>query len=257
MTLHYITLHYTTWHYVTPPSTVLHSITLHYIHSTTTPTTLPSTTYHYRTLHYTPLQLQLHNYTPLELHYLPLHFRHYTTLHLLPSPIHQFGPASSRSASIGSGQSFRSEQPLPSQKPQLLPGDHLPISDRKLTTMSFTTRSSVVIDLFLSRFGFLQSEYVLIKTPFWFVKSLFLMVNAPVTWMHPTFLTINWRILSIYPSLHLSLCLTSIVSLQYLDLTSDNSAFYLLDSKMFPNVPKPSTMPTQAKGQSTLCVGHL
>ena len=126
--LHYTTLHtlhynsnYTTFHYISLPYITLHSTTTTTTQLHSTRTTLPSTTL--PTLHYTPL-------------------------HLLPSPIHQFGPASSRSASIGSGQSFRSEQPLPSQKPQLLPGDHLPISDRKLTTMSFTTRSSVVIDLY-------------------------------------------------------------------------------------------------------------
>ena len=251
MTLHYITLHYTTWHYITPPSTVLHSITLHYIHSTTTPTTLPSTTYHYRTLHYTPLQLQLHNYTPLELHYLPLHST--TSFAISHSPIRPSFVAKCIHW-LGAVISIRATTAITeaSAAPWGSPANFWSKIDNDVIHHQIISG-----DRPLSRFGFLQSEYVLIKTPFWFVKSLFLMVNAPVTWMYPTFLTINWRILSIYPSLHLSLCLTSIVSLQYLDLTSDNSAFYLLDSKMFPNVPKPSTMPTQAKGQSTLCVGHL
>ena len=149
--LHYTTLHtlhynsnYTTFHYISLPYITLHSTTTTTTQLHSTRTTLPSTTL--PTLHYTTL--------------------HYIFCHL---PF------------TNSAQLRREVHPLPSQKPQLLPGDHLPISDRKLTTMSFTTRSSVVIDLFLSRFGFLQSEYVLIKTPFWFVKSLFLMVNAPVT----------------------------------------------------------------------------
>ena len=76
---YYTTLHYTTLQYVTLHYTPLHYITLH-------DTTFHYTSLHYTTLHSTTLQLQLHNYTPLHptsLNYTTLHYitLHYTTFH--------------------------------------------------------------------------------------------------------------------------------------------------------------------------------
>ena len=81
---HYTTLHSNTLHYTTTTtspslhSTTLHSNTLHYTTTTTSPS-LHSTTLHSTTLHCT----QLHSIT---LHYTTLHYTtlHYTTFHYTP-----------------------------------------------------------------------------------------------------------------------------------------------------------------------------
>ena len=73
------TLQYTPLHSTPLHYTQLHSITLHY--TTLRYTTLHYTTLHYTTLHSTTLQLQLQYYIYTTLHYTTLITLHYTTLH--------------------------------------------------------------------------------------------------------------------------------------------------------------------------------
>lgn len=78
---------------------------------------------------------------------------------------------------LGRWKSFRSEQPPPLRGPQLLGGDHPPISSRKLKKMWFTTRSSLVIYPFYPHLGCLNPHMYWLNHHFGLLNPCFWWLN--------------------------------------------------------------------------------